>query len=242
VGRGAAAALVSDTPAGSRRKVDPVVATRDHRPPAEPTDWSSAFARRGWAGQREYQLLVEMKGIERRIWRRLVMADTTPLPLLHRILQAAFSWKDYHLHEFRVGTVCFGVPDDEYPPPHIDESSVRLYQLAHEPGDHFLYLYDFGDSWEHDVVLEDMRPAGTPVTPVCLGGERAAPPEDCGGVDGYQQLVEALRDARHPEHADLKRWAGRYDPDAFSLELINRRLARLPRDPNGRAQRARAVR
>lgn len=222
--------------------MDGALATSDDRPLAEPTTWASEFARRGWAGDREYQLLVEMKGIEPRIWRRLVMADTTPLPLLHRILQTAFSWKDYHLHEFRVGTVCFGVPDDEYPPPHIDESSVRLYQLAHQPGDHFVYLYDFGDSWEHDVVLEDMRGAPGPVTPVCLDGRRAAPPEDCGGVHGYQQLVEALRDARHPDHVDMKRWAGRYDPDALNLELINRRLARLPRDRNRRGQRSWTVR
>ena len=218
-----------------------MLATRGDRPLAERATWAREFARRGWAGEREYQLLVEMKGIEPRIWRRVVMPDATPLPLLHRILQTAFSWKDYHLHEFRVGTVCFGVPDDEYRPPHIDESCVRLYQLAHEPGDHFVYLYDFGDSWEHHVFLEDMRAAGSPVTPVCLDGERAAPPEDCGGGDGYQQLVEALRDARHPDHADLKRWAGRYDPDALNLELINRRLARLPRGWNGRGGRVRAV-
>ena len=242
MGRGAAAALVSETPARPGRIVDGVLATPDDRRLAEATTWASEFARRGWAGEREYQLLVELKGIEPRIWRRLVMADTTPLPLLHRVLQTAFSWKDYHLHEFRVGPVCFGVPDDEYPPPHIDEASVRLYQLAHQPGDHFVYLYDFGDSWEHDVVLEDMRAAPSPVTPVCLDGRRAAPPEDCGGVHGYQQLVEALRDARHPDHADMKRWAGTYDPDAINLEVINRRLARLPRGRNRRGQRSRTVR
>lgn len=112
-------------------------------------------------------------------------------------------------------------------------ASVRLYQLADEPGDRFVYVYDFGDSWEHDVVLEDMKAAETPLTPICLDGERAAPPEDCGGVSGYAQLVEALRDPSHPDHADLKRWAGKYDPDALDLELINRRLARLSR---GRAR------
>jgi Plasmid pRiA4b ORF-3-like protein len=214
--------------------------TVDHVPDAfgrhalsDPTEWASAFKRRGWAGERTYQLLVELAVIEPRIWRRVVVADTTPLPLLHRILQVTFGWKDYHLHEFKVGTVSFGVPDDEYPPPHIDEKSVRLYQLAHEPGDRFVYLYDFGDSWEHDLVLEDMRAAENPVTPICLDGARAAPPEDCGGVSGYEQFVAALRDPSHPEHLDVKRWAVKYEPEALNLELINRRLARLPR---GRAR------
>jgi hypothetical protein len=103
--------------------------------PSNPTEWASEFNKRGWAGERTYRLLVELAEIEPRIWRRVVVADTTPLPLLHRILQVIFDWKDYHLHEFKVGTVSFGVPDDEYPAPHIDEKSVRLYQLAHERGD-----------------------------------------------------------------------------------------------------------
>ena len=104
---------------------------------------------------------MELADIEPRIWRRLLVADTTPLPLLHRILQVAFSWRDHHLHEFKVGTVFFGVPDDDDPPPHIDEKHVRLYQLVHEPGERLTYLYDFGDSWEHDLVLEDMKFSAT---------------------------------------------------------------------------------
>jgi len=210
--------------------------TEDHDPDtlgghalSDPIEWASNFQKRGWAGQRRYQLLVELAKIEPRIWRRVVVADTTPLPLLHRILQVIFDWKDYHLHEFKVGTLSFGVPDDEYPPPHIDEKSVRLYQVAHQPGDRFVYVYDFGDSWEHEMVLEDMSAAENHVAPICLDGERAAPPEDCGGVSGYEQLVEALRDPSHPEHLDLRRWAGNYDPDGLNLDLINRRLARLPR-------------
>jgi hypothetical protein len=106
---------------------------------------------------------------------------------------------------------------------------VRLHQIAHEPGDRFLYVYDFGDSWEHNVVLEDMRATENPVTPACTDGERAAPPEDCGGVPGYERLLTALRDPGDPEHLDLEGWAGKYDPEDVNLPLINRRLARLPR-------------
>jgi Plasmid pRiA4b ORF-3-like protein len=221
------------SPSG-RRTAKRVPDTLESDESGGPSEWAREFTRRGWAGQREYQLLVELADIEPRIWRRVVVADTTPLPLLHRVLQIIFNWKDYHLHEFKIGTVRFGIPDNEYPPPAIDESDIRLYQLAHEPGDRFIYLYDFGDSWEHELVLEHMRAAATPVTPVCVDGERAAPPEDCGGVSGYEELIEALRDPSHPEHPDLKRWAGAYDPEGLSLELINRRLAKLPR---GRARR-----
>jgi Plasmid pRiA4b ORF-3-like protein len=218
-------------PRGARagRSVHRIPDTPAGQPFAEPTDWANEFRRRGWAGRREYRLLVELADIEPRIWRRLLVADTTPLPLLHRILQVAFSWKDRHLHEFKVGTVYFGVPDDDDPPPHIDEKHVRLYQLVHEPGERLTYLYDFGDSWEHDLVLEDMRAEESPVTPICLDGERAAPPEDCGGIPGYKQLIEALRDPRYPDPTR----AGTYDPEGVDLELINRRLARLPR---GRAR------
>jgi Plasmid pRiA4b ORF-3-like protein len=233
VGNGASRALVNDIPARAGRTVNRVPGTLEGHPLAEPTEWANEFERRGWAGQRAYQLLVELTEIEPRIWRRVVVADATPLPLLHRILQVSFSWNGYHLHEFKVGSVRFGVPDDEYPPPHIDETHVRLYQLAHKPGDRIVYVCDFGDSWEHDVVLEEMRAAETLVTPICLDGERAAPPEDCGGVSGYEQLVGALRDPSHPEHMELREWAGKYDPEGLNLELINRRLAKLPR---GRAR------
>jgi hypothetical protein len=134
----------------------------------EADDWGRQFDRRGWPGQREYQLLVELAEIQPRIWRRLVLADTTSLTLLHRILQVAFGWQDRHLHEFKVGSVRFGVPDEDFPPPPIDERRVRLYQIAYEPGDRFVYAYDFGDSWHHDAVLEELRAAPEPPRPRCL--------------------------------------------------------------------------
>jgi len=195
----------------------------------ESRDWKSEFERRGWPGQREYQLSAELSEIRPRIWRRLVVADATPLPLLHRIFQISFGWHDYHLHEFRVGALRFGVPDEEFPPPHIDEQGIRLYQLAYQPGDRFLYTYDFGDSWDHEVVLEELRAVEEPQGPKCTDGERAAPPEDCGGATGYERLVAALGDPEDEEHDEYRQWAGRWQPDRLNLEAINRRLSRLPR-------------
>lgn len=212
---------------------------RDNHRLLKPRDWSNDFKRRGWPGHREYQLLVELLEIQPRIWRRLIVADTTPLPLLHRIFQVAFGWQDYHLHEFRAGSVRFGVPDEDFPPPHIDEQRVSLYQIAYEPGDRFLYTYDFGDSWHHDAVLEDLRAAAGPPRPRCVDGQRASPPEDCGGVDGYERLLSALRDPEDAEHDNFRQWVGRWDPEHLDLEAINRRLARLPqRRPRTRISRA----
>src|ERR1700688_2295363 len=124
-------------PRGARagRSVHRIPDTPAGQPFHDPTDWANEFRRRGWAGQREYRLIVELADIEPRIWRRLLVADTTPLPLLHRILQVAFGWNDRHVREFNVGTVFVGVPDEDAPPPHIDEKHVRLYQLVHEPGE-----------------------------------------------------------------------------------------------------------
>jgi len=186
------------------------------------------WRREGQAGLRDYQLHVQLSDIEPAIWRRLTVADSIPLPLLHRVLQVAFGWQDRHLHEFRVGTAAFGEPDSEFEPPLIDERGVRLNQLLHKPGDHLRYKYDFGDDWDHEVVLEEMRASQEAVSIArCLTGERAAPPEDSGGPNGYTDLVAALSDATHPEHADLRRWAENYDPEGFDLDQINRQLSRL---------------
>jgi hypothetical protein len=206
-----------------------LTAVRNNGRLMELDDWGRQFDRRGWPGQREYQLLVELAEIQPRIWRRLVLADTTPLPLLHRILQVAFGWHDRHLHEFKLGSVRFGVPDEDFPPPPIDERRVRLYQIAYEPADRFVYMYDFGDSWHHEAVLEDLRAAPESPRPRCLEGRRASPPEDCGGVDGYDRLLSALGDPTNAEHEDSRQWAGSWAPEGLDLDVINRRLARLPR-------------
>lgn len=157
-----------------------------------------------------------------------MVADSTPLPVIHRIMQAACGWKDQHLHEFRVATVRFGAPEDGSAPPAIDEGGVGLYQLVLDEGDRFTYRYDFGDDWELLCLLEDVRAADEPTGPQCLDGERGTPPEDCGGIPGYERLVAALSDPRDSEHLELRRWVGNWDPEHVDLGGINRRLARLP--------------
>jgi hypothetical protein len=201
--------------------------------------WLDRLRREGYRDHREYQLLVELLEIKRRIWRRLVVPDTITLTQLHRVLQVAFGWQDYHLHLFEVGTVRFSEPDDEDELGHLDEGQVRINQLLHHPGDRCRYEYDFGDSWEHDVLLEDMwMEPDDPERTRCLGGERAAPPEDCGGASGYERLVTALADPSDEEHEEFRLWAGKFSPERFDLEAVNRRLARLPRGRRQTRRRA----
>lgn len=150
-----------------------------------------------------YQLKILRLEIEPEIWRRLLVPGGVRLDRLHEIFQAAMGWKNSHLHEFRAGDTRYREPDPEFDEGDVrDERSVRLFEVALSVNDSFLYEYDFGDSWEHVVVAEKIltsedSPAGLPV---CLAGARSCPPEDCGGVPGYESFLEAIRDATHEKH------------------------------------------
>jgi hypothetical protein len=111
-------------------------------------------------------------------------------------------------------------PDDSFPI--IDYRSVRLYQIAPAVADCLVYLYDFGDSWKHDIVVEEILPAEKGTRHLrCLDGQRACPREDVGGVWGYADFVKAIRNPRHPEHAEMLAWVGAFDPDKFDLPGVS---------------------
>ena len=145
---------------------------------------------------------------------------------LHVAFQDAMGWKDYHLHLFRIRnpedgrTDSIGIPDDDPFPgaePHLTGWEIPVAEYFRLPGDHAEYDYDFGDGWAHDVLLEQIALC-IPRTkvPRCLEGARACPPEDCGGVPGYERLLEVLADPSHEEHASMLEWVGgAYDPAAF---------------------------
>jgi hypothetical protein len=128
-----------------------------------------------------------------------VPADSS-LPELHNLLQVALGWTDTHLHQFVAGEVSYGVPDEENGDGELEESTVSISALPA----HFVYLYDFGDGWTHDV--EVLGSGGD--LPGCVFGEGRCPPEDCGGPYGYAQVLAALADPAHPEHAQMREWAG----------------------------------
>ncbi len=176
-----------------------------------------------------YQLDVRLADIEPPIWRRIIVPGQVTLFALHQMLQVVMGWENSHLHQFIVGSVFYGEPDPEDEMEMKDDRRVRLHTIASEKGKSFLYEYDFGDSWQHVITVEDIWPwTEDSLAPRCLDGARACPPKDSGGVGGYQQLVEALRDRRHPEHKTLRQWAGKhYDTELFSVQTVNSALAML---------------
>jgi hypothetical protein len=110
-----------------------------------------------------------------------------------------------------------------------DDRRTRLRGIARKEGANFLYEYDFGDGWRHVITVENIQPwTQESMVPRCLDGARTCPPEDCGGIGGYEHLLEALRNPRHPEHKEMRAWAGKhFDPELFSLQAINSALAIL---------------
>jgi hypothetical protein len=174
------------------------------------------------------QLRVVLDEVEPVVWRRVLVPGSVRLDKLHRILQATMGWEDSHLHSFRVGDQLFGMQFDDYPDEELDEKSVTVIQAF---GDSTLmaYEYDFGDSWLHGVHVEDCwrMPVGLRFG-VCLSGENACPPEDCGGVSGYSHMLGVLAEQDHEEYESLLEWlGGDFDPEAFDIALANARLQRV---------------
>lgn len=174
-----------------------------------------------------YRLKVTLRHVAPPVWRRMEVSADTKLGKFHRILQAAMGWTDAHLHAYRVGEACYGIPDPDYPDDMKNERHVRLDQIAGE-GDKLIYEYDFGDGWEHELKIEKAFPAEAAVHyPRCTGGSRACPPEDCGGPPGYERLLGILSDTKHKEHKEIREWiGGDFDPEAFDLDAVNRELWR----------------
>src|SRR6266508_3874429 len=149
-----------------------------------------------------YQIKVTLIGSKPPIWRRILVADTTTLHRLHTILQTIMGWDDYHLHMFTINKQIYGEPeDDEFGDLGIkSEARFELDQVVGRAGAKFRYGYDFGDSWEHELIVEKILPAEKGVHfPLCGAGKRACPPEDVGGVWGYQEFLEAIADPGHSE-------------------------------------------
>jgi hypothetical protein len=173
-----------------------------------------------------YQIKVTLKGSQPPIWRRIQVRSDITLAKLHDVLQVVMGWYDAHLHQFIVGGTYYGVPHPDYFGEMEDERRVRLYQVATGEKSKFIYEYDFGDSWEHVLVVEKvLEPEPGQVYPVCIKGKRACPPEDVGGVWGYLHFLEAMQDPDHPEHQDYVDWIGEeFDAEEFDLEVVNEML------------------
>jgi hypothetical protein len=182
-----------------------------------------------------YQLKVVLLDSKPPIWRRLQVPGDASLAWLHAVLQLAMGWNNSHLHQFRVGEAryakkrrrsaqCEGAPEI------LEERDFTLQQIAPHEQDAFSYEYDSGDSWKHEITVEKIllpdAPAATTAT--CLDGARACPPEDCGGIGGYENLLQILKNLNHPEHQNIQKWLGyEFEAEAFDASNITLWLREL---------------
>jgi hypothetical protein len=168
---------------------------------------------------RYYEFEVSLREAKPRIWRRFLIAEAASFLDLHEAIQDACGWTNTHLFTFqdREGEPIAGLPDDEYGEPDPDAKKVKLRShFRSEKGKRCDYEYDFGDSWEHDVKLVRVVELPDKFGRKLLAGARAFPPEDCGGIPGYEDCVRVAKGGKDPD--GLREWMGDWDPDRFDLK------------------------
>lgn len=176
-----------------------------------------------------FQFKITLLDIKPAIWRRIQVPDCT-LDVLHLYIQAAFGWWNYHLHQFEIGGVRYGPPEPDgmdFGLEIEDETGARLSNLLPKTNRkaRWIYEYDFGDGWRHEVLFEGFPPAEPKMKyPLCIEGARACPPEDCGGPWGYGDYLAALADPEHEQHEELLEWRGPFDAEAFDAKKVTRDL------------------
>ncbi len=170
-----------------------------------------------------YQLKVTLRDIKPPIWRRLLVSDMTNLSDLHKIIQVAMGWTNSHLHQFIIDREYYSIPSEEDWEPVIDERGCQISKIAQNEKQKFIYEYDFGDSWKHEVLVEKILPIEPDTQyPKCIKGKRACPPEDVGGVWGFEEFLEAMKEPNHEGHDSYVTWVGgQYDPEEFDIEEVN---------------------
>lgn len=188
------------------------------------------MARRARKTPTVFQLRIKLKDVEPEIWRRLLVHSDIALGQLHFVLNEAMGWTCSHLHSFALSDRTFGDPeldeDDELE--FEDEHQITLESLVSE-GQVLRYDYDFGDGWKHEVRVETCFPCDERLSyPLCIAGARACPPEDCGGLPGFESLLRSLANPNAPDHDEVVTWVGGYfDPDGFDLNRTNQAIRAL---------------
>jgi len=164
-----------------------------------------------------HRLKVTLREVRPPVWRRIEVSSDVTLGQLAALLEAAMGWESYHLHAFEVAGATYGMADVDPPPDELDEAGYRLSEVLSSAGSKMRWRYDFGDNWEHDVVVEAVGPPEPGVEyPVCLAGRRACPPEDCGGTWGYGELLQLLADPTLEDPEGRREWLGPdFDPAYF---------------------------
>ena len=187
-------------------------------------------------------LRIELRGSDPLIWRRVEVPTSITLKMLHDIVQAAMGWWDCHLWEFAIAQRRFGPPMRESwdTGPRTDAAKVRLREVLTPRRTTITYVYDFGDDWEHRLILTDIRQGEADIGyPRYVGGEGNAPPEDCGGIPGFYDKLAIAADPSHPDHADVTEWLEDYDPRVIDELQVKISLGRIAKRRNAAQARSR---
>ncbi len=173
-----------------------------------------------------YQIKITLNNSKPPIWRRLLVESNVKLPDLHKIIQTVMGWTNSHLHQFEKNSQYFGEPYEDDFGNIADYAAIRLNKFLFGAGDYCFYEYDFGDGWKHKILLEEILPFDKKHKyPVCIEGKRNCPPEDCGGIWGYDDLLEVIKNPKHPDYEEMNDWLGdSFDPEYFDLNRINELL------------------
>jgi Plasmid pRiA4b ORF-3-like protein len=168
-----------------------------------------------------WRVTIRLSYVEPPVWRTILVRPETKLAMFHRYVQAAMGWQDYHLFAFTIGGKQYGIPHPDFEPKLYDARRYALARLFPSIPVTFRYIYDFGDHWEHEIIVEGAEEtAFRKQYPICVAGEGVCPPEDCGGPPGYEQFLGVLRDPRHPEHDDIVAWAkSQFYHDRFYVDM-----------------------
>ncbi|MDO9153046.1 MAG: plasmid pRiA4b ORF-3 family protein [Paludibacter sp.] len=172
-----------------------------------------------------YQIHISLIDFKPRIWRRILIHPDILLVDFHRIIQTVMGWTNSHLHQFEKDRA-FYAPNELEIEDTADSRKIKVNKLLKKENDRIKYEYDFGDGWRHDIVLEKILPFDSAIQlPVCIKGKRNCPPEDCGGIWGYADLLEIISTPRHKEYKEMIDWLGEdFDPNYFDLDEINEML------------------
>lgn len=173
------------------------------------------------------QLKITLKWSKPPIWRRVLVDKKATFYDLHNIIQVAMGWWNYHLYEFNINGQEIGDPNDDFDFREIiDASTITLGSMITKPNQKFEYEYDFGDGWTHQIVAEKFLPRDSKIKyPTCIAGKLCCPPEDCGGMYGFYELLEIAGDKKHPDREEMLEWLSEdYDATYFDKEEVNQEL------------------
>lgn len=175
-----------------------------------------------------FQIKISLTGVKPAIWRRLQVPSDLFLHDFHKVIQTAMGWENSHLHQFVKKNRIFGIADDEFETSEhfMDYTSIRLIDILNKPNDTIKYIYDFGDTWIHEITLEKIiEPSINDYYPFCIEGERNCPPENSGGPVAYMGMLNILKTPGHPERDEIIEWLDEdWDSETFNIDIVNEML------------------